>query len=179
VEGVSSRSGARESTPVCAVRVQASGSPSGQARRPCAQNCYRLLQPGHCPAQARGVADAIADYTRAIELDSNYAKAYLNRGVVRAAEGDRAGAIADYSRAIELDPNYASPYYNTACAYARMADSGQACQWLDKAISLDSNTARAPAPSPPSTASATRLLPGSHCQPTTRLEPPPLLPPTL
>ena len=82
-------------------------------------------------------AGAFDDYSHAIDLNPNYAKAWLNRGVARAALRDPAGAIDDYGRAMELDPNYASAHYNTACAYARMDDSRQACDWLAKAIALD------------------------------------------
>ena len=46
--------------------------------------------------------EAIADYTRAIELDPNLAAAYYNRGVARAATGDPAGVGADFHRAREL-----------------------------------------------------------------------------
>ena len=47
---------------------------------------------------------AIADYTRAIEIDPTYAAAYSNRGNAKQAKGDLDGAIADCNRAIELDP---------------------------------------------------------------------------
>ena len=45
---------------------------------------------------------AIADYTRAIEINPQLANAYANRGVVRNALGDKAGAIVDFQRAAEL-----------------------------------------------------------------------------
>ena len=47
---------------------------------------------------------AIADYSRAIELDPDDAAAYYNRGNAKSELDDYHGAIADYSRAIELDP---------------------------------------------------------------------------
>ena len=55
---------------------------------------------------------AIADFTKAIELDPNNATAYFNRGLSKYYLKDYYGAIADYTKAIELNPNNASDYYN-------------------------------------------------------------------
>ena len=55
---------------------------------------------------------AIADYTKAIELNPNYANAYYNRGISKHNLKDYNGAISDYNKAIEIDPNYANAYYN-------------------------------------------------------------------
>lgn len=55
---------------------------------------------------SRGDLDgAIADNTRAIELDPKYARAYVLRGNAYGTKGDKPKAIVDYTRAIELDPN--------------------------------------------------------------------------
>ncbi len=47
---------------------------------------------------------AIADYSKAIELDPKDTIAYFNRGGAKQMKGDLDGAIADYSKAIELNP---------------------------------------------------------------------------
>src|SRR6266576_1884777 len=59
---------------------------------------------------------AIADHTRAIELDPKDASAYNERGIAKQAQGDLNGAIADYTRSIELDPKYAKTYSNRGIA---------------------------------------------------------------
>ena len=43
---------------------------------------------------------AIIEYTKAIDIDPNYAKAYDNRGVAYAKEGSFSRAIADFTMAI-------------------------------------------------------------------------------
>ena len=57
---------------------------------------------------------AIADYTKAIELDPNNANAYYNRGLSKLNLKNYYGAIADNTKAIELDPNNADAYFNRA-----------------------------------------------------------------
>ena len=46
---------------------------------------------------------AIADFTRAIELNPGYTRAFFYRGVIYKDRGDYARAIADLARVIELD----------------------------------------------------------------------------
>ena len=53
---------------------------------------------------------AIADYSRALELDPKFAAAYRKRGIAKQAKSDFDGAIADYNRALELDPKFAIAY---------------------------------------------------------------------
>jgi tetratricopeptide (TPR) repeat protein len=48
---------------------------------------------------------AIADYTHAIELKPDYARAYYNRAVLKKEKGDATGAAADFKRAHQLDPS--------------------------------------------------------------------------
>jgi len=81
--------------------------------------------------------EAIAEYTKAIELDPNYAHAYNNRGVAYKNKGQYELAIADYNRAIELDPNYAHAYYNRGVAYKNREQYELAIADYSKAIELD------------------------------------------
>jgi tetratricopeptide (TPR) repeat protein len=55
---------------------------------------------------ARGDDDrAIADYTKAIEIDPLFAAAYTKRGVAYETLGKREEAIADFRRALAIDGN--------------------------------------------------------------------------
>ncbi|MBI4617708.1 MAG: tetratricopeptide repeat protein, partial [Planctomycetes bacterium] len=89
------------------------------------------------------LAGAVADYTRAIELDPNYSRAYGNRGVARRAQGDVAGAVADFTRAIELDPSFAAAYSNRGSARREQGDLAGAVADFTRAIELDPNFALA------------------------------------
>jgi Flp pilus assembly protein TadD len=57
---------------------------------------------------------AIADYTRALEFDSNDASLYYGRGAARQKKNDLDGALADYTKTIELDQTQALAYANRA-----------------------------------------------------------------
>ena len=48
---------------------------------------------------------AIADITKAIEINPNYAEADLKRGAAKRKLKDDYGAEADYLKAIEIDSN--------------------------------------------------------------------------
>ena len=94
--------------------------------------------------QAKGDLDgAIADFTKAIEINPDYAIAYNNRGQALRAKGDLAGAIADFSTAIELTPNFAAAFANRGAAKRANHDLEGAIADCTKAIGLDPQSASA------------------------------------
>ncbi|MFN8463912.1 MAG: tetratricopeptide repeat protein [Caldilineaceae bacterium] len=80
---------------------------------------------------------AVENYSKAIDLESDYADAFNNRGNAYAAQGERDEAIADYSKAIELDQNNAAAYYNRGNAYAAKGKQEEAIADYGKVIELD------------------------------------------
>ena len=60
---------------------------------------------------------AIEDYSKAIELDQNFAEAYFNRGVSHYEEGQYQNAIDDLTLAIELNPLDDNYYGRRSLAY--------------------------------------------------------------
>jgi len=62
--------------------------------------------PKNASASRLDLGPAIADYSKAIELDPKFAPAYNARGITYAKKGDPDRAIADFDNAIELDPKY-------------------------------------------------------------------------
>jgi tetratricopeptide (TPR) repeat protein len=87
---------------------------------------------------------AIAAYSKAIELDSGFARAYNDRGLAYKASGNLERAIADFDQAIELghDP-LAWPYYNRAGAHLNLGDPERAIADYTKAVELDPTSAAA------------------------------------
>ena len=87
--------------------------------------------------------DAIADFTKAIELDPNCAETYSNRGGAYLDKGEVDTAIADFTKAIELDPNFAIAYYGRGSAYDDKYNIEKAIADYNKAIELTPDYAEA------------------------------------
>ena len=83
---------------------------------PCAGSkvltAQELLNRGREMEQSHYRDAALADYSKAIELEANFAPAYHARGRLKLRKGDLDGAIADFTKAIESDPKYFAVYYD-------------------------------------------------------------------
>ena len=79
---------------------------------------------------------AIADYTKAIEINPNYPYAYYNRGYSKGRLGDLRGSITDYTKAIEVDPIDAKAYNNRGVAKLILDQKDSGCLDLSKAVEL-------------------------------------------
>ncbi len=80
---------------------------------------------------------AIADCTKALELDPGYREALGNRGAVRRESGDLDGAIADYQKALALDPRYPALWNLLGNAHHGKGDLDRAVADYTKALELD------------------------------------------
>ena len=85
--------------------------------------------------------EAIANYSKAIELDPNYAEAYLSRGIARAANNSLDGAIADFTKIIEMKPpsNLVLPaaFFNRGLARERKGDYDGSIEDYTNALRLN------------------------------------------
>jgi tetratricopeptide (TPR) repeat protein len=79
---------------------------------------------------------AIADYTKAVELNPKLTYVYVNRGIAK-IKSDLDGAIADFTKAIELNPKFTAAYYDRGSAKANKGDLEGAIADCTKAIELD------------------------------------------
>ena len=84
---------------------------------------------------------AIADYSKAIQLNPRYADAYYSRGTIYRYKGDLDRAIADYRLAIRANPNHVHAYYGRGIAYSSKADYGGAIADFEQTLRLDPNYA--------------------------------------
>ncbi|MEG4456650.1 tetratricopeptide repeat protein [Microcoleus sp. N9_A1] len=103
-----------------------------------------LFNSGLAKSEAGDIEGAIADYTEAIRLNPNYAKAHNKRGIIRGRNlQDYPAAKADFDRAIEINPNYGDAYYNRARVREFLEDKPGAIADYQKAAELyqkDGNT---------------------------------------
>lgn len=85
---------------------------------------------------AGDVSGAIAAYTKAVELDPDFAAAYNNRGVAYSQQKDYEAAVKDLTRAIALDPKLASAYTNRGSALRSLKRIEEAVADYTKSIEL-------------------------------------------
>ena len=103
---------------------------------------------------------AIREYTMAIEVNPNYARAYFGRAYSYHERGTYQNAIDDYTKAIQLDPDFALAYNSRGNRYRAIgqptladADKTMAC-YLDSQYC--SNNVVTPTPTPYPTPSMTQ-----------------------
>ena len=66
------------------------------------------------PYEAKGQNErAVADFSKALDIDPRLAKAYYNRAAAYRAKSEIDRAIADYSKAIEVNPLYGDAYFQS------------------------------------------------------------------
>ena len=86
---------------------------------------------------------AIEDYSKSIELKSDFDHVYFNRGNAYHTKHDYDRAIADFTKAVELNPDFAEAYTNRGNAYHSEEDYDHAVRDHNKAIDLNPNYAEA------------------------------------
>ena len=87
-----------------------------------------LLARGSVYLKMNNAENAIDDFTRALEIDSNRSKAYHLRGLAREMAGDGEEALSDFNKAIETDPEYGAAYYSRATLLTRMGREDEATE---------------------------------------------------
>ena len=87
------------------------------------------------------IIEAIADYTQAIQLNPNFAEAYIGRAICKGELNDHNGAIADNTQAIKLNPNHLFAYTNRGISKNYLKDYYGAISDFTKAIEIDPNFA--------------------------------------
>jgi tetratricopeptide (TPR) repeat protein len=74
---------------------------------------------GELARQTQDFAEAVRHFTRATELDGNFADAWLGLGMSLLSEKEYAPAIAPLKTAVRLEPGNPAGHYSLATAYAR------------------------------------------------------------
>lgn len=96
-----------------------------------------FLYNGVLKAELHDFNGAIEEYSKAIEIDPQYGKAYYDRGTAKAALEDFRGAIMDFNKAIEIDAENLDAYVNRGNSKAMLNDLRGAIFDFSKAIEID------------------------------------------
>jgi len=88
------------------------------------------------------ISGAMASYTKAIELNPSYYKAYNNLGILKAsALKNFPDAIADFTKAIEIDPGLPDAWLSRGTCWLGLKQLDKACPDWRKAMSLGNQQA--------------------------------------
>ena len=92
---------------------------------------------GYLLSRTKRTDDALNDYNNALQLDSLYLPAYINRGNLFIYLGNYPKALADYNTAIKLYPKKAEPYFNRGIAYDLSNKINSAINDYSQAITIN------------------------------------------
>jgi tetratricopeptide (TPR) repeat protein len=101
-----------------------------------------LNNKGICNLRLGNIKDAITDFTKAIELNSNYISAIHCRGTAFYLFNKYDSALVDLTKVIELDSNYSNAYSVRGSVYNKLNNKKKACLDWEHAASLGSSIAR-------------------------------------
>jgi tetratricopeptide (TPR) repeat protein len=105
-----------------------------------AWNAEHYFDQGESLSNTEDWDNAIAAYTKAIELSPHYTMAYDSRGEAYCRKEDYGRAIADFNRAIKIARTESSFYYHRGIAYAGKKDYDKGIADITHAINSDLKT---------------------------------------
>ena len=82
-------------------------------------------------------------YSKAIEINQDYAEAYYNRGVAYGRSGQIKRALRDLNKSIVINPNSAKAHNSRGFGHWKMGETARAIRDYSQAIKLDSSFANA------------------------------------
>ncbi len=80
-----------------------------EAHRLC-QKSLQYYSRGNCKKLLNDFKGAIADFTKAIKYNPNFAEAYFRRAEIKTILNNNEGAVVDYVKAIELNPELSEAF---------------------------------------------------------------------
>ena len=81
--------------------------------------------------------NALINYSIAIEKDTEFYKAFNNRGLVKGSLKDLKGALEDFSKAIILNEDFEAAYINRGVTYSALKRPSKAISDFTKAIEIN------------------------------------------
>ena len=104
-----------------------------------AQSAKQYFRAGEDFYKSANYNDAIDQYTKAIELDPDYEKAYVQRAMAFSKTGDHVNAAADFDRALVFNEKEAELFYYSGYEWHLQGKNDIAHTKLSKAISMKGN----------------------------------------
>jgi tetratricopeptide (TPR) repeat protein len=95
-----------------------------------------LCNDGYVKGQQGGMAEAIGEFSEAIQVKPDFAMAHEYLGMARGMQGDWANSAAALQDAIRIDPNSASAHYGLGVALSRLGKIPDARAQLQEALRL-------------------------------------------
>ena len=102
-----------------------------------AQNAKKNLKSGQEFIEARNYKDAIAQFSKAIEIDAQFTDAYVARAEAYEKTFKFREAISDYIRAATFDVKEESHYYNAARLHNKIKEHKKAVDNANKALAIN------------------------------------------
>lgn len=99
-----------------------------------------FIKSGNESFETKDYYTAIFNYTNAINIISQRADAYFNRGRAYTELNDYTNALNDYSKTIEIDPYYEKAYINRGFIYMENKDFEKAINDFNQCIQLNRNS---------------------------------------
>jgi len=103
------------------------------------QQAIEFYQQGWKQSQKLNYQEAIANYTRAIELNPQLVAAYYYRGFARSQLSNDRGAFADYTAALKLNRDLPEIYYYRGLTRFKLANLSGSLDDFDRAVALNPN----------------------------------------
>jgi len=104
-----------------------------------AQSAKQLYKAGEEFAKKLSFDDAIEQFSRAIELDPDFEKAYIQRGIAYTKIKSYEKAATDFDRAIVFNEKDENLYYLSGSAYHMQGAHETALEKLNKAVNMKKN----------------------------------------
>ena len=102
---------------------------------------FIYLNRGFAKQSIKDVRGALKDYNKAIEINPQFAEAYMNRGTLKGgAFDDYSGAINDLNKALYFNPKLAGAYEARGIAQLLKGENKKACDDFKKALSFNNKT---------------------------------------
>jgi tetratricopeptide (TPR) repeat protein len=96
-----------------------------------------LYNNGNIKKKAQDYRGAIQDFTKAIEINPTYSKAYNNRGSAKGSLSDFKNALEDFDKAVQYDTLNVDAYFNRALVKAKLNDIKGALKDFNRSIVLN------------------------------------------